>query len=87
MNVPGVAWVGLVLLLVPVIQTWVAMQWPEASYPITALIVGVLAAVGKWLQMYFTQPAEPETPPSGAMGAPAPQSTQQPSKVKTWLIG
>ncbi len=87
MNVPGVAWVALILLLIPVLQQWIAMQWPEASYPITALIVGVLMAVGKWLQMYMQpQPAQPPTPP-GAMGAAAPEPVKQPSKVRTWLVG
>lgn len=92
MNVPGVAWVGLLLLLIPVIQAWVAMQWPEASYPITALIVGVLAAVGKWLQMYVqAKPQAPvETPPeaqSFAAPAGAVGSEKQPSKMKKWLLG
>lgn len=90
MNVPGVAWVALILLLIPVLQQWIAMQWPEASYPITALVVGVLLAVGKWLQMYF-QPAQPVQPqaPAGVLDAAAPQSepVKQPSKVKTWLLG
>lgn len=86
MNVPGVAWVGLILLLVPVIQTWVAMQWPEQSYAITALIVGVMGALTKWLQMYFTQTTEPAQPPPGAMGAPAPQA-DKPGKLRTWLVG
>lgn len=87
MNVPGVAWVSLILILIPVVQSFVSMQWPESSYAITALIVGVLGAVAKWLQMYFAQPAQPPQLPAGAMSAPAPQSTQQPSKVKTWLLG
>lgn len=91
MNVPGVAWVALILLLIPVIQQWIAMQWPESSYAITALIVGVLAAVGKWLQMYM-QPAQPQILPMpdaafGAMSTPQPEQPKQPSKVKTWLIG
>ncbi len=88
MNIPGVAWVSLILILIPVIQSFVSMQWPEQSYAITALIVGVLGAVGKWLQMYF-QPAQPAQPPapSGAMGAAAPEQPKQPSKVRTWLIG
>lgn len=90
MNVPGFAWVALILLLIPVIQQWITMQWPESSYAITALVVGVLAAVGKWLQMYFT-PAPPQIlpMPDGALGAAAPRSepVKQPSKVKTWLLG
>ena len=90
MNVPGVAWVALILLLIPVLQQWIAMQWPEASYPITALVIGVLMAVGKWLQMYM-QPAPPQVlpMPDGVMGAAAPQSEpqKQPSRVKTWLLG
>lgn len=63
MSVPGVAWVGLILLLIPVIQTFVQMQWPESSYAITALIVGVLGVLGKWLEMYF-KPAPPPPPPA-----------------------
>ena len=88
MNVPGVAWVGLILILIPVIQSFVAMQWPEQSYPITFLIVGVLGGVAKWLQMYF-QPSQPAQPPapSGAMSAAAPQPEKQPARLRTWLIG
>ncbi len=90
MNVPGVAWFGLILILIPVIQSFVAMQWPEQSYPITFLIVGVLGGVAKWLQMYF-QPAQPQIlpMPDGAMGmmsSPQPEQ-KQPSRVKTWLLG
>jgi protein-S-isoprenylcysteine O-methyltransferase Ste14 len=94
MNVPGVAWVGLVLLLIPVVQVFVQAQWPEASYPITALIVGVLAALAKWLQLYFQQdkilppPAAAKPRAIGETGA----STPPPAAVrwfsaKKWLVG
>ena len=88
MNVPVVAWVALILLLIPVIQQWIAMQWPESSYAIAALVVGVLAAAGKWLQMYM-QPAPPQVlpMPDGAMSAPQPEQPKRTSKVRTWLVG
>lgn len=88
MNIPGVAWVSLILILIPVVQSFVSMQWPEQSYAITALIVGVLGAVAKWLQMYF-QPAPPQVlpMPDGVMGAPAPEPVKQPGKLRTWLVG
>lgn len=99
MNVPGVAWVSLILILIPVIQSFVSMQWPEQSYAITALVVGILGALAKWLQMYFTPSTssgnEPQVlpTPNGVMGAAAPASTssategESPSRVRTWLIG
>lgn len=90
MNVPGVAWVGLILLLIPVIQQFVQMQWPEQSYAITALIVGVLGVLAKWLQMYF-QPAQPPAPAAtprsvGDTGASTPPPAA-PSKVRRFLVG
>lgn len=57
MSLPGTAWVALILLLIPVVQGWVAQQWPEAQYPATALVVGLLMAVAKWLEMVFRKPA------------------------------
>lgn len=90
MTVPGVAWVGLILLLIPVIQQFVQMQWPEQSYAITALVVGVLGVLAKWLEMYFKPatppPAAPRPRSVGETGAstPAPQAE---SKVRRFLIG
>lgn len=91
MTVPGVAWVGLILLLIPVIQQFVQMQWPESSYAITALIVGVLGVIGKWLEMYF-KPAAPPSPPAatprgiGETGASTPTPKPE-SKARRFLVG
>jgi protein-S-isoprenylcysteine O-methyltransferase Ste14 len=91
MTVPGVAWVGLILLLIPVIQTFVQMQWPEQSYAITALVVGVLGVLAKWLEMYFkptpTPPAADPKPRSiGETGASTPPP-RPPSRARRFLIG
>lgn len=93
MNVPGVAWVALVLLLIPVVQVFVQTQWPEASYPLTALIVGVLAALAKWLQMYFQQgdqmlpPAVPKSRAIGETGASTPPAARAWWSARKWLVG
>lgn len=89
MTVPGVAWIGLILLLIPIIQQFVQMQWPESSYAITALVVGVLGVLAKWLEMYFKPTAAP--PPSatarsvGETGASTP-APQAPKKLRRFLV-
>lgn len=62
------------------IESWLAIQWPEASYPLTALIVGILGAIGKWLDVYFRQPA---APPDGVAASDAPVTP----RVRRWLLG
>lgn len=81
-NLPGVAWVGLILLLIPVIQQWVAVQWPESAYPISALFVGVLAALAKWLELAQEKRA---APPPGVSASDAPGAPV--SKVRRFWVG
>lgn len=84
MRTPGVVWVALVLLLIPVVQQFAAQQWPEQSYPMTALIVGVLGALAKWLELYWSDGAQ--TPP----GAPAdipPAHSERSGRLRRFLLG
>lgn len=94
-NVPGAAWVGLALILIPTVQAFVATQWPEASFPITVLVVGVLGGFAKWLQMFFTAQAKKEAaeaaralaPPDGVAAFSAPAPEKEPSRLLVWLVG
>ena len=88
-NVPGVAWWVLALLVIPVVQTWLAQTFPGSMYAWVPLAVAVLGAVAKWVQWVLTQnkvQVMPEMPemPEGVAGAPAPPEKQRMSL--TWFL-
>lgn len=87
-NVPGVAWWVLALLVIPVVQTWLAQTFPGTLYQWAPLVVAVLGAVAKWVQWILTQNNVPVTPlpdmPDGVAGAPAPEEKKRMSL--TWFL-
>lgn len=54
-NVPGVAWWVLALLIVPLVQTWLEQMFPGSVYAWVPLAVAILGAVAKWIQWIFLQ--------------------------------
>ena len=71
-NVPGVAWWVLALLVIPVVQTWLAQTFPGSLYAWVPLAVAVLGAVAKWVQWILTQNKVQVMPemPEGVAAAP-----------------
>lgn len=82
MKVQWYMWVGLALILAPIVQQWIALYYPAASYPASALLVGVIAGVAKWLEMILrdskVKKATAMLPP-GVAAAPMPAP---PSKLR-----
>ncbi len=85
-NVPGVAWWVLALLVIPVVQTWLAQTFPGSVYAWVPLAVAVLGAVAKWVQWILTQNKVQVMPdmPDGAAAAPATPEKQRMSL--TWFL-
>lgn len=87
-NVPGVAWWVLALLVIPVVQTWLAQTFPGTLYQWAPLAVAVLGAVAKWVQWILTQNNVQVTPlpdmPDGVAAAPAPEEKKRMSL--TWFL-
>lgn len=83
---PGVVWVVLILALIPGVQAVLEQFFPATEYWYSALIVAVLGALAKAIEVWAKQQGMTIETPAGAAGAPAPMA-EQPSKVKRWLLG
>ena len=97
MTVPGVAWVTLIVMLLPVLAQFIGAQWPEANgYAWSGAIVVALGVVGKWLQMMFIDKPAPPAPPAaprpraiGETGASTNAATPPPpppSRLRRFLV-
>lgn len=99
MTVPGVAWVTLIVMLLPVLAQFIGTQWPESNgYLWSGAIVVALGVVGKWLEMTFISKSVAATPPAtdarprsiGETGASLNASTPAPkleSRARRFLVG
>jgi hypothetical protein len=86
-NVPGVAWWVLALLVIPVVQTWLAQTFPGSLYAWVPLAVAVLGAVAKWVQWILTQNDVQIAPmPDGVAAAPV-QEEKKRMSVRWFLLG
>ena len=66
---PGALWVALIVGIVPVVQQVISQFYPEASYPVTAVVVTGLGALAKGIQVATTK--QPALPVSDTVPLPA----------------
>ena len=94
---PGVVWVVLILALIPGVQAVLEQFFPATEYWYSALIVAVLGAIAKAIEVWARQQGmslptmtNREVTPAGdverailyEIHAPA-----APSKMRRWLLG
>ena len=89
---PGVVWVVLILALIPGVQAVLEQFFPATEYWYSALVVAVLGAIAKAVEVWAKQQGmtieiDSEAPlPAGTTG-PIKLEMEEPSKVKRWLLG
>ncbi len=89
---PGVVWVVLILALIPGVQAVLEQFFPATEYWYSALIVAVLGAIAKAIEVWAHQQGmtieiDSDGPlPAGDVG-PITLEMEEPSKVKRWLLG
>lgn len=93
MRVPGVFWIVLVVILVPTLIPVLERVFPESNYWWSAILVVVLAAVAKTLELVYRKEIDdtvgqplPAATPIGA-GEYEYRETATPSAVARWLVG
>lgn len=87
-NLPGVFWIVLILALIPAISAVLENFWPSSQYYVTALVVAVLGALAKAIQMWAERSGE--LPPSDgpqAAAAPTVNTYSEPGKAHRFLFG
>ena len=89
---PGVVWVVLILALIPGVQAVLTQFFPSTEYWYSALVVAVLGAIAKAVEVWAKQQGmtieiDSEGPlPAGTTG-PIKLEMEEPSKVRRWLLG
>lgn len=89
---PGVVWVVLILALIPGVQAVLEQFFPATEYWYSALIVAVLGAIAKAIEVWAKQQGmtieiDSDGPlPAGTTG-PIKLEMEEPSKVRRWLLG
>ena len=94
-NLPGIFWIILILALIPAISAVIEQFWPTSQYYISAIIVAILAAVAKTLQIMLEKDEGAslliEPPPDGVTPAAAPMEiaahVEQPGKMARLFFG
>lgn len=89
---PGVVWVVLILALIPGVQAVLEQFFPSTEYWYSALIVAVLGAIAKAIEVWARQQGmKIEIDQSGALpasdAAPILIEMEEPSKLRRWLLG
>lgn len=86
-NLPGVFWIVLILALIPAISAVLENFWPSSQYYVTALVVAVLGALAKAIQVWAEKTGE--LPPTDGPQPAATVNTysEQPGKVSRFLLG
>ncbi len=89
---PGVVWVVLILALIPGVQAVLEQFFPATEYWYSALIVAVLGAIAKGIEVWARQQGmKIEIDQSGAMPAgdvgPITVEMEEPSRLRRWLLG
>lgn len=84
-NLPGAVWIAIIVGIIPVVQQVITQFYPEAAYPVTAVIVVALGALAKGLQVATTKPPKLIETSVNADGAPLPAAAAAPdSGDYTW---
>jgi hypothetical protein len=87
---PGVVWVVLILALIPGVQGVLERFFPSAEYWYSALIVAVLGAIAKAIEVWARQQGMQIEVSDGAptpLAALAASEVAPPGKLWRWLFG
>lgn len=87
LGLPSVFWLVLILALIPGVQMVLEQFFPATEYWYSALIVAILGAVAKAIQVTYGDglPTSVAGPPEAA-AAPIGEMTARPGKLRRWLI-
>lgn len=87
LGLPSVFWLVLILALIPGVQMVLEQFFPATEYWYSALIVAILGAVAKAIQVTYggNAPVGGMAPPPGAAGDVQPMG-KAPGKVRRWLL-
>lgn len=82
MKIQWYMWVGLALILAPIVQQWIATYYPAEAFPMAALVVVLIGGVAKWLELVLRDSREHggAEPPPGVAAAPVAPG-ESPSKM------
>ena len=89
---PGVVWVVLILALIPGVQAVLTQFFPSTEYWYSALVVAVLGAIAKAVEVWAKQQGmtieiDSDGPlPAGDVG-PIKLELEEPSRLRRWLLG
>lgn len=88
-NLPGIFWIVLILALIPAVSAVIDQFWPASQYYISAIVIAVLGALAKAIQVMLEKGADTliETPPMGAAAAPTPMRAIETNKIVRLLFG
>lgn len=86
LGLPSVFWLVLILALIPGVQMILEQFFPATEYWYSALIVAILGAVAKAIQVTYGDGATPAQPPPGVAAAPMAGERESPGKLRRWLI-
>lgn len=90
-GLPSVFWLVLILALIPGVQAVLEQFFPATEYWYSALIVAILGALAKAIQVWAKQEGmtieiDADTPlPAGTTG-PITLEVEEPSKLQRWLF-
>ena len=71
MKIQWYMWVGLALILAPVVQQWISSYYPAEAFPMAALVVVLIGGVAKWLELVLRDSQQKgDAPPPGVAAAP-----------------
>lgn len=89
---PGVVWVVLILALIPGVQAVLEQFFPATEYWYSALIVAVLGAIAKAVEVWARQQGmkieiEQDGPMPAGDAGPIVLEMEAPSKMRRWLLG
>lgn len=87
LGLPSVFWLVLILALIPAVQGILEQFFPVTEYWYSALIVAILGALAKAIQVTYGggDSAPTVAPPPGAAGDVQPVA-KAPGKVRRWLL-
>lgn len=89
---PGVVWVVLILALIPGVQGVLERFFPSSEYWYSALIVAVLGAIAKAIEVWARQQGmqievSDDAPTPAADVQPMVIAVEPPGKLRRWLLG
>lgn len=93
MRLPGTFWIVLVVLLIPTLMPILQSVFPQSSYWWSAILVVILAAIAKTVEIVYRKQIAKAMPTAAAAPAGDGDYTtntwmpKQPGAVRTWLLG